>query len=45
MFDVFPVQVVYDAIEDICSRLNIFDVVEIEEYTLFLRTSEWPVTV
>ena len=33
-------QVVRDAIEDICSRLNIVDPVEMEEYTLFLRTSK-----
>lgn len=34
-------QVVRDAVEEICVRLNISDSVEIEEYTLFLRTSKY----
>ena len=33
-------QVVRDCIEDVCNRLNILDQVEVEEYTLFLRTSK-----
>lgn len=33
-------QVVRDCIDDVCTRLDIADQVEIEEYTLFLRTRD-----
>lgn len=39
IFQLFTFQVVRDGVEEICARLNISDSVEIEEYTLFLRTS------
>lgn len=41
IFQLFTFQVVRDAVEEICARLNISDSVEIEEYTLFLRTSTY----
>ncbi|OWF46490.1 unconventional myosin-XV-like isoform X2 [Mizuhopecten yessoensis] len=40
MLQVRPSLVVKDSIEEICNRLDIFDPVEMEEYTLFLRTSD-----
>ncbi|XP_062594386.1 unconventional myosin-XV-like isoform X8 [Saccostrea cucullata] len=40
MVQIKPCTVVRDAVEEICLRLNISDSVEIEEYTLFLRTKE-----
>lgn len=39
-FSLDILQVVKDLIEDVCNRLDIFDPVEMEEYTLFLRTSK-----
>ncbi|XP_078318920.1 unconventional myosin-XV-like isoform X3 [Crassostrea virginica] len=40
MVQIKPCTVVRDAVEEICVRLNISDSVEIEEYTLFLRTRD-----
>ena len=34
------VQVVHDCIIDVCMGLNIIDPVEMEEYTLFVRTGK-----
>lgn len=34
---------VSDAIMDVCSELNIIDPVEMEEYTLFVRTGEYKI--
>ena len=36
------VQVVHDSIVDVCVGLNINDPVEMEEYTLFIRTGQTP---
>nr|XP_034311051.1 unconventional myosin-XV isoform X10 [Crassostrea gigas] len=40
MVQIKPCTVVRDGVEEICARLNISDSVEIEEYTLFLRTKD-----
>ncbi|XP_056017857.1 unconventional myosin-XV-like isoform X8 [Ostrea edulis] len=40
MVQIKPCTVVRDAVEEICVRLNINDSVEMEEYTLFLRTKD-----
>lgn len=40
MLHIKPCTVVRDCVEDVCQRLDIVDQVEIEEYTVFLRTRD-----
>mgnify|MGYP000535430158 CR=1 FL=1 len=40
LYDMFTVQVVRDCIEEVSSRLDVVDQVEVDEYTMFLRTRD-----